>query len=59
MEHLGDGGLDALMSIRDRQLDAAQAAPGEFTPGSFGQAARGEISRSIRRRTVRTAKSRS
>src|SRR6202035_4436613 len=28
--HLGDGGLDALMSIGDNELDAAQAAAGEL-----------------------------
>jgi hypothetical protein len=30
VEHLGDGGLDALMGVRDDQLDAAQAAAGEL-----------------------------
>ena len=28
-EHLGDGRLQPLMRVRDDQLDAAQAAPGE------------------------------
>lgn len=30
-ENLGDGGLDALMGVRDHQLHAPQPTPGEFT----------------------------
>jgi hypothetical protein len=30
VEHLGDGTFDALMGVRDDQLDPAQAAPGEL-----------------------------
>jgi hypothetical protein len=30
VRHLGDGGLRALMGIRDDELDAAQAAPSEL-----------------------------
>ena len=29
-QHLGDGGLDALVGVGDHQLDAAQAAPREL-----------------------------
>ena len=30
VQHLGDGGLDALVGVGDDQLDAAQAAPGQL-----------------------------
>src|SRR5436305_9080885 len=31
MQHLPEGCLDAFVGVRDHQLDAAQAAPGELT----------------------------
>lgn len=41
-QHLGDGGLQPIVGIRDHQLDAARASPGqaaqEVQPERFGLA---------------------
>ena len=46
IEYLGDGGLDALVGVRDHELDATQTTAGELAqergPERFGHRAKSE-----------------